>query len=199
MMSVDEAENLSNLLKKYSALAILISGDFKKFRFYVEKRFSGVALNSYIALLPSLECALAFAMVAERKGHDLLLLRLGEGAYTLLIAKCKSSRLIFSNLLVRVFKRGGVVIPRTASSSTPVAIFRREMWREFELYELPTIKEYCNDYAYVHVALVRRKDLMQISKLRIVIEKSKELREVLEKSGDNISEIIDKLLQINDM
>jgi hypothetical protein len=195
MMSVDETEHLSTLLQKHRVLAVLMSGIFKKFTFYSEKRFRGTALNSCTAFLPSIEHALALAMVIERKGYDLLLTKLGEGHLTLLIAKCKSRNAILNNITVRVFKRGGVVIPKTINYYTPIALFSKETWREFELFELPSIKEHCKDHAYTQAMPVRRKDLLQLYKLKTVIERNRELKKALDKSGSNIDEIFQQLLQ----
>jgi len=193
-MSIDKAEKISNLLNRYRVLVVLMTSTFKKFDFYCEKRFRGIALNNSIALLPSSETALAFTIVAERKGHDLLLLKLGEGLYILFIAKCSNRRFIFNNMLIRVFKRSGVVIPRTLRFYTPIAIFRTDSWTEFEHYELSAIKEYCSDYAYMQAIPMRRKDFEQISRLKTVIENSRELMEVVKKSGSNINKIFNQLL-----
>jgi hypothetical protein len=194
MMSVDEAESLSKAFGRYRALIVELEKPFRRFSFYAEKRFGGKTLNNCIAMLPSIELAMAFTMVLERRGHNTLLLKLGEGEYTAFLIRCSKRSFIFDNLLVRVFKRGGIVIPKTVDYYTPLALFRNESWKEFELYELPAVRGECSDLAYINATPARRKDFQEIAKLKYYLEASKEYRRILEKSGQSIDEIFSRLL-----
>ena len=194
MMSVDEAESLSKAFGRYRALIVELGKPFKRFSFYAERRFGGKALNNCIAMLPNIELAITFAMVLERRGYNTLLLKLGEGEFTAFLMRCGKRSFILNNLLVRVFKRGGIVIPKTVDYYTPLTLFRNESWKEFELYELPAVRGECKDLAYINATPARRKDFQEIAKLKYYLEASKEYRRILEKSGQSIDEIFSRLL-----
>ena len=191
MMSADAAEEkLSDLVAKYKVLVVLVGGRFKRFSFYAEKRFNGKALNNYIAFLDDPRKAFAFSMVVERRGGEMFMIEIGGKELEALIAMCNSHRFLYSDMLVRVFKRFGLAIPKTVDLLTPVALFTSSRWREFEVYELDALKRYCRDVAHFTAKPMRLKDYSYIRKLEFVYRADKRILSALEKSGVTIREIL---------
>ncbi|MEM0026980.1 MAG: hypothetical protein QXT53_03535 [Ignisphaera sp.] len=183
-MTVDASENSFSTFK---AIAIVVGKLYRWVEFYASKRFRGFMMTNKVVLFNDVNTARSFAMVVERRGGDILLLGIGDKLKAF-IAKCENSEKVYTDLLVRIFKRKGLAIPNTVWSSTPVAIFTRDVWGEFERYEIGSVKIYCREMHIFDVEPVRLKDGKYITNLCNVYRLDKRFLEAIRKSGTSISD-----------
>ena len=185
MMTVDASENNFSTFK---AMAIVVGRFYRWIGFYASKRFRGFMITNKVVLFNNANTARAFAMVVERRGGDILLLGVGDKLKAF-VSKCENSEKVYTDLLVRIFKRKGLAIPNTVWSSTPVAIFARDMWSEFERYELGSVKSYCREMHIFDVEPIRLKDFKYIANLCNVYRLDKRFLEAIRKSGISINDL----------
>ncbi|MEL9940507.1 MAG: hypothetical protein QW632_02110 [Ignisphaera sp.] len=184
-MTVDASESI---FSKFKAIAIVVGRLYRWVEFYASKRFRGFIMANRIVLFDDVNTARAFAMVVERRGGDILLLGVGNKLKAF-IAKCENSEKVYTDLLVRIFKRRGLAIPNTVWSPTPVAIFARDVWGEFERYELGSVKSYCREVHIFDVEPIRLKDVKYIASLCNVYRSDKRLLDAARKSGASINDL----------